>query len=206
GHEGPWLRVPAMSPEARRTYEQQTRVHQEVAAQIDALQRAIVRTQRVIAGLDERIASANKALVAPLRQEKLRQEVQKQTYEVELDARRSEYSELPRQALAFMPVSIEVGVTETKSEKPALLALANVMQQNSGQIASAATSAAGGLVGIGRSVDAVQGNVDPLGTALDNSRAAYYDAKLTNAGPQQLATARDAYNSARRALGLEPVQ
>ena len=216
GHEGPWLRVPAMSPEARRAYEQQTRVHQEVAAQIDALQRSIARTQRIIAGLDERIAAAGAALVEPLRQEKLRYEVQRQTCEVELEARRTEYSELPRQALTFMPVSIEVGVTETKSERPALLALANVMQQNSGQIASAATSAAGGLVGIGRSVDAVQGAADPLVTALDTTRAAYYDARLSSAlagrdttspaAGAQLAAARDAYNSARRALGLEPVQ
>lgn len=211
GHEGPWLRVPAMSPEARRAYEQQTRVHQEVAAQIDALQRSIARSQRIMVGLDERIAAAGPKLAAPLRQEKLRQEVQRQSAEVELEARRAEYAELPRQQLAFMPVSIEVGVTETKSEKPALLALANVMQQNSGQLASAATSAAGGL--IGRSVDAVQGGGDPLAARLDETRAAYYDARLSSrtdaAAPDagtQLAAARDAYNTARRALGLEPVQ
>ena len=221
GLEGPWLRVPAMSPEARRAYEEQTRVHQEVSAQIDALERAIARSQRVMAGLDERIAASRAALAGPLRQERLRHEVQRQTCEVELEARRAEYAELPKQTLAFMPVSIEVGVTETKSEKPLLLAVANVMQQNSGQIASVTTTVAATLTGFGRSVDAVQGATDPLTAQLDAARATYYDARLgstlasaapaanpvgADAGSSDLVAARDAYNAARQALGLEPVR
>jgi len=62
-------------------------------------------------------------------------------------------------------------------------------------------------------VDVVQGGGDPLATRLDETRAAYYDARLSSrtdtAAPDagtQLAAARDAYNTARRALGLEPVQ
>ena len=39
-------------------YEEKTKVHQEVMGEIEALKRALTRNQRVLAGLDQRIASA----------------------------------------------------------------------------------------------------------------------------------------------------
>ena len=39
------------------------------------------------------------------------------TQAAELDARKAEYQDLPLAPLEFMPVTIEVAVTETESEK-----------------------------------------------------------------------------------------
>ena len=123
----PWLRVPALSVEARRSYEEQTRVHQAVAAEIQALERAIVRNRRLLNGIEERTAVARAEVASGLQEQALKTEVQIQTLSAELDARRAEYADLPQAPLEFMPVSIEVGVTEKTSEKRALLALGQII-------------------------------------------------------------------------------
>jgi len=204
GEPGKWLRVPPMSVEARRTYEQQTRVHQSVSAEIEALERAMVRNRRMLSGLEERMQGASADVANGLKEQALKTEVQIQTLSAELDARRAEYADLPRAPLEFMPVSIEVGVTEKTSEKRALLALAQVIDSGSGEIASVATS---GL--IQRSIDATPS--DP-GERLDAARADYFDAKIalkqedTPIARQKLAQAAEKYRAARTALGLGPVE
>ena len=133
----PWLNVPALSTEARRAYEEKTKVHQQVMGEIDALKRALTRNQRLLAGLDQRIAQASADVAAGLSQERTRVAVQVQTQQAELDASNAEYQDLPQTPLEFMPVTIEVAVTESESEKAALLALANVIDSHGGQLASA---------------------------------------------------------------------
>jgi hypothetical protein len=212
----PWLHVPAMSADARRAYEEQTRVHHEVAAEIDAAKRAIARNQHVVSELDARIATAPPEVADALRKEKVKDEVQIQVLEAEVDARVAEYQSLPQKSMEFMPVTIQVGITELRSEKASLVALADVINKHSGDVASVGGNLSASLVS--RSVDPVQTAAIPVAAVdsqLDSARAAYYDSlvEYKSAGTadnaqarEKLADARLRYNQARRAVGLEAIQ
>jgi hypothetical protein len=210
----PWLNVPALSVEARRAYDEKSRVQQQVMGEVDALRRALKRNQRVLAGIDQRIAGASADVAAGLTQERTRIAVQIQAQQAELDASTAEYQDLPQTPLEFMPVTIVVGVTETQSEKSALLAIAGVIDSGGAQLASAGATASSNL--FARSLDLTDnpGKRDPA-AELERARSHYFDALLavkTNAAPASgedpradLALATSKYNDARRALGLEPI-
>jgi hypothetical protein len=209
----PWLRVPALTVEARRAYDEKTRVHQQVMGEIDALKRALTRNQRLLAGLDERMAAASGDLVAGLAQERTRVAVQIQTQQAELDASNAEYQDLPQTPLEFMPVTIQVAVTETQSEQAALLALASVINSNAAQLASAGGSASANLFSKELKLPGDSASANAA-AELELARSSYYDALVQartggGAAPGEsgatLAQARSRYNDARQALGLEPV-
>lgn len=207
----PWLRVPPMSGEARRIYEDKTKAHQEVTGEIEALKRALTRNQRMLAGLDQRIAAADADTAAGLKQERTRIAVLTQTQEAELDARKAEYQDLPRAPLEFMPVTIEVAVTETESEKKAQLALADIIGQNSDLVGSAV----GGLFSKSVALSDIKTDADS-GNDLESARAGYYDAlvELQSSASgkggadaqRKLAAMKDKYNEARRSQGLEQLK
>jgi len=212
----PWLRVPAMSVEARRAYEQQTKAHQDVMGEIEALKRALTRNHRLLDGLDARITASSADVAAGLVQQRTKTEVEIQTQEAELDARNAEYRDLPQKPLEFMPVSVEVAVTESESEKAALLVLAGLVSSETQPLASAGSSASAGLFTRSFNMADAQARPDPA-VALERARAEYYDVLVEqrSAGPaalpsdaavQDLALARDKYNDARGALGLEPIK
>jgi hypothetical protein len=207
GNPAPWLRVPALSVEARRAYEEQTKTQQDVAAEIDAVKRAITRNQRMQAALQRRLPELSGDVLAGVKQEIAKTEVQNVTLQAELEARTAEYNDLPQAPLEFMPVAIEVGVTESVSEKKALLALGEVIDSNiSGVVASAANNAV-----VARSFDlAAPTSADPL----QSTRARYFDALLAvqnssdsdaDQARDELTLAKAQYNTARGALGLEAV-
>ncbi|HEY2634780.1 MAG TPA: hypothetical protein VGI51_08645 [Steroidobacteraceae bacterium] len=214
----PWLRVPPLSTEARRVYDAKTKVHQEVMGEIEALNRALTRNRRILASLDQRIAAADADTVDGLKQERTRIAVQNQAQAAELDARNAEYQDLPRATLEFMPVTIEVAVAETESEKTARLALAEIIGKNGGVLGSAVGSAATGL--ISKSAAAADLKIEPdaadSASELERSRALYYDAWVaaessapgkTGADSQHtLALMKDKYNEARHLQGLEPIK
>jgi hypothetical protein len=118
-----------------------------------------------------------------------------------------------------MPVTIEVGVTETESEKKAKLALAEIIGGNSDLVASAVGTDVTNFVS--KSVQAGDIVTEPEAAnpaaELERARARYYDALIeaqTAAGSggedsasvrRKLATAKDKYNEARRSLGLEQI-
>jgi hypothetical protein len=218
GDAAPWLRVPPMSIEARRTYEEKTKVHQEVMGEIEALKRAMTRDQRMLASLDQRIAAAAADTADGLRQERTRIAVQAETQAAELDARNAEYQDLPHSPLEFMPVTIEVAVTESESEKKARLALADIIGKNSDIVGSAVGNAATGVVSRSLPLPGLKTVRDAADRAdeLELARSRYYDAlvaaKSAPAGKagadsqRELALARDKYNEARHSLGLEPVK
>jgi hypothetical protein len=205
--------------EARRAYEDKTRIHQDVAGEIEALKRALTRNQRLLTGLDKRIAAADGDVAEGLRAERTKTAVQIQAQGAELDARNAEYQDLPRTSLEFMPVTIEVGVTETESEKKAKLALAEIIGGNSDLVASAVGTDVTNFVS--KSVQAGDIVTEPEAAnpaaELERARARYYDALIeaqTAAGSggedsasvrRKLATAKDKYNEARRSLGLEQI-
>lgn len=214
----PWLLVPPMSVEARRVYEARTSAHQDVMGAIEALQRALTRTQRQIAALDLRIAAATGDVAEGLKLEHTRLAVLSQSQGAELEARKAEYQDLPRAPLEFMPVKIEVAVTESESEQKAKLALADIIGKNGNVVASAVGSAASGL--LSKSVQAGDLKLEPepadSDDALQRARARYFDALVelqsaaTGAERQtsqvKLDTAKDEYNQTRRSIGLEPIK
>jgi hypothetical protein len=213
----PWLVVPPLSPEGRRIYEARTSAHQEVMGAIEALERAQTRNRRQLAALDQRIAAATGDVADGLKQERTRLSVQSESQGAELDARKAEYQDLPRTPLEFMPVKIEVAVTETESEKKARLALADMIGKNGSVVGSAVGSATTGL--LSKSVQAGDLKLEPeedSAAALKRTRALYFDAlvDLQAAAPGtarqtsqlKLDAAKSDYNQTRRSIGLEPIQ
>ena len=211
--DAPWLRVPPLSIEARRIYEDKTRAQQDTTAEIQALQRALTRNERMLADLDRRIVVAPPDLSAGMKQERTRIAVQNQTQAAELDARKAEYQDLPLAPLEFMPVTIEVAVTETESEKKAQVVLAELLGSNSDLVASAVGNAATGLLSKSVGANDIKVDADAEAAAdLDEARGRYFDALLAiktepHAADAQasLAEARRQYNQVRRTLGLEPI-
>jgi hypothetical protein len=210
----PWLRVPPLSVEARRIYEDKTHTQQDTAGEIQALQRALIRNERVLASMDQRIAAAPADLAEGLKQERARIAVQNQTQAAELDARKAEYQDLPLAPLEFMPVTIEVAVTETESEKKAQVALAEMVGSNSDLVASAVGNAATGLISKGVAASDLKIDSEPSAADLDQARARYFDALIAvkteppagaAAAQRSLLDAKSKYNEARHSLGLEPI-
>jgi hypothetical protein len=210
----PWLRVPPLSVEARRIYEEKTRTQQDTAGEIQALQRALIRNERVLASLDQRIGAATDDLAEGLKQERTRIAVQNQTQAAELDARKAEYQDLPLAPLEFMPVTIEVAVTETESEKKAQVALAEIVGSNSDLVASAVGNAATGLISKGVAATDLKIDSEPVAADMDEARARYFDALVAvktqppasaGAAQRSLMDAKSKYNQARHSLGLEPI-
>jgi len=218
GDAGSWLRTPPLSVEARRVFDEKTRLHQELYGEIDALERATTRNRRILSSLDERVAGASPEIADGLRQERTRVAVQIEAQGAELDARRAEIGDLPHDALEFMPVTIEVSVTESESEKSQRLAIAELINGNAGFVASTVASAATDLVS--KSLDASDLKLDPAdgesGDPMQRARARYYDARVAveTAPPgtvnddaeRELIAAKTHYNDVRRSVGLGPIQ
>jgi hypothetical protein len=117
-----------------------------------------------------------------------------------------------------MPVTIEVAVTETESEKKAQLALADIIGKNGDFVGSTLGTAATGLLSKSVSAsdvitepDAADGSHD-----LEAAQARYFDAKVAAQSSasgkpradaeRDLAAAKEKYNEARRSQGLEPIK
>jgi hypothetical protein len=181
------------------------------------LRRALVRNQRQLASLDQRIAGANAEIVAGLRAERTRIAVQNETQAAELDARMAEYADLPQVSFEFMPVTIEVGVTESESEKKTQLALADIIGKESDVVASAVGNSTSDL--LSKSVAAEDLSLDPDAGApatLEVARAQYFDALVAvrtgvddgsrEERERRLLVVKAAYNETRRALGLDLIE
>jgi hypothetical protein len=214
----PWLRVPPMSVEARRKFDDDTKIHQEVIGEIAALKRALTRNRRLLAGVDQRIAAASPDIAEGLKQERLRIAVQDQEQAAELDARNAEYQELPRTPMEFMPVTIEVAVTETESEDKARLALADIIGKTSDTVASSVGGSATALLSKsvnGADIKTAPDSTDSAGD-LNQVRDLYFDALVdaqthTTAPAQEeserkLVVAKQRYNEVRRSLGMEQIK
>jgi hypothetical protein len=141
--------------------------------------------------------------------------VEIQTQGAELDALNAEYQDLPHDPLEFMPVAIEVAVTETESEKKLELALADLIGSSGAMVASSVGGAATGV--LSKSVSTSDLILGPDATqersTLAQARAHYFDALIASrsalppgaaqAAQSQLRDAKRQYNEARQSLGLE---
>jgi hypothetical protein len=209
----PWLRTPPLSAEARRAYEDKTKAQLEISTEIDSLKRSLARAQRVLDGLDQRIATSSADVAAGLQQERTKLAVQIQTQSAELDACNADFAELPHAPLEFMPVTIEVAVTETESEKKAQLAVADIIGNNSDIVAAAAANATSGIFSKSADPSDLKTEPDSAGgnAELARARDRYYSALTEapaggDAARRDLSLAKTQYNDARRALGLEPIR
>jgi hypothetical protein len=216
GEDAPWLRVPPLSTEARRAFDDKTRIPQQVSGEIEALERALTRNQRILASMDQRIAAATPDMLDGLKQERTRIAVQGQSQAAELEARKAEYHDLQLGTLEFMPVTIEVAVTETESEKAAQVALADIVGNNSDVVAGYVGTATTNL--LSKSVRGGDLQIDTGGADTadyESARAQYFDAlvaaNLTDGAAAQdaqrsLLEAKNKYNLARVSLGLEQIK
>lgn len=215
GDSAPWLRVPPLTLEARRVFDEKTRTHQAVMGEIEALKRAMTRNQRVRDGLDKRIQDASGDIAAGLKQERTRVAVELQTQSAALDALNAEYRDLPHDPLEFMPVTIEVAVTETESEKKLQLALAAIIGNNSDSVASTVSGAATSALSKSLTTAELKLGPDTADQQLSWQRAQahYFDAVVaarsaqpgaaTLSAQRELEEAKRQYNAARQAAGLE---
>jgi hypothetical protein len=126
-----WLQVPALSGRAAGAYQRDTSVHNDVYAEIEALERAVVRNERLLEGLNRRVESASGNVQASLQEEAEKVEFKMLRAESLLDAKRAEYSDLPQMESHYMPITVRIGIIESRSAKRALNALASVLKDNS---------------------------------------------------------------------------
>jgi hypothetical protein len=205
-----WIRIPELSSAAQQAYESDSAVHQELYAEIAALERSLTRDQRMAKGLQQRMADASEDAQDALQAEVGDLEIRILRAESMLDALRLEYSELDHESRFYMPVNVEIGVTEARSESRAMTTLAELIEDNRDTIATVAGEVAGGF---SRSFATGE---PPVKNELDLAREAYFDALIaiktenTPAGLETaelvLQNAKQRYNAARIAIGLESVK
>jgi len=203
-----WLRVPPMSLAALKVHQSDTAIHRDVIGKIEAMERAVVRDARLSAALEERAGTSEGAVRTSLESEIAKVTVRIITTEAMLEATRAEYDDLPQATMQYMPVTMRFGVTETRSEKKAMQVLANILEKNKKSLQQAANE----MISIDRSLDLESGEPD-----LAALRADYFDALLAlDIGAQDpdenypglqrdLETAKQYYNSALAAHGLDPI-
>ena len=208
GDRSDWLRVPPMSYSARRAHASDTAVHEEVIGEIDALERAVMRDARLLAGIQERARTASPELREGLAKEMTTIGVRVVTKEAMLDARRAEYNDLPQSTLLYMPVTMRFGITETRSERKAMQMLADIVEANSDRLANTASD----MIGIDRSL-----NLETVEADLEILRENYFDAlvavntSLPDSNNEveelqrELTMAKESYNAARLARSLSPI-
>ena len=209
-----WLRVPSMSPGANKVYQLNTSVHQDVFGEIQALQRSVTRNRRQLDGMRQRLGTASDNIRATLQSEMDSLELRILRSESLLDAQRAEYEDLPRVAMNYMPVTLRFGVIESRSEKRALGTLAAYLENNSSRI----TDVAANQMGISKSADIDEMHDSDEPTTLELSRETYFDALVafeessaegiadTGEVERNLVRARDQFNAARSAAGIERIQ
>jgi hypothetical protein len=205
---GLWQRLPPPSVDSQRAFDQRTHDAQDLNGQIEALKRSVTRAQRTIADLDERIPQQSGAVADQLKQERDKLTVQYQLESAQLDSLIEELKELPPISMQFMPIMAQVSVTETESEKTEEMALADIIGQSSGFIGGAVGDAV--TADLTRSLKHSAARTDEF----SDLRGRYFDARVAYrfAAPgdapallQRLTQAKNAYNKARMARGLEAI-
>ncbi len=208
GDRSDWLRVPPMSRSARQAHASDTAIHQEVIGQIEALERAVVRDSRLLAGIQERARAVSPEVREGLEKEMAKIGVRLVTKEAMLEARLGEYDDLPQSRLLYMPVIMRFGITETRSERKTMQMVAAILEANSKVLADTANE----MIGIDRSL-----NLETTESDLEILRESYFDAlvAVNTSLPdsnneveeleQELTLAKESYNAARLATGLSPI-
>lgn len=130
-----WTRLPRMSAAATQSYQAQSHYISEAEETIRETESAILRRLRQIRSIEHQIASGDSDLNRGLRPEVDRLKVRLAIDSAALDAVKAEFNDMPKDVRRFMPVSLQVRVTESKSEARLLTWLADFLEANSYQIA-----------------------------------------------------------------------
>lgn len=212
--ESDWLHVPQMSRQSALAYERDTAIHQDVYTEIQSLERSVKHNSRLMEGLKSRLDGASENVRQTMQREIDSLEYKVLHMESLLDARRAEYDELPRQERYYMPVTIGVGVIESRSEKRALATLSSFLEEHRTKIAGTAADA----IGIERSLDSQGSSVGATqDSQLQRARTSYFDARVAveeakatgseDLGnlEERLSQAKDAYNNARENAGIPTI-
>ena len=208
-----WLQVPALSGQASQAFTRDTAAHSDVLAAIKSLERSITQNRRLLDGLKRRLDGTSDAVRQSMQKEIATVEFKLLRMESLLEARQAEYEELPDLDGRYMPVTVGVGVIESRSEKRATRVLAAFLDEHRAVIADTAASAAG----IERSLDLDVANTGPE-TALATTRTAYFDAVAALeearavdetdlvALEERLKRAKSDFNAARNDAGLSAIE
>jgi hypothetical protein len=208
-----WIRVPPMSGSAQKAYQIDTSVHQDVYAEVQALQRSVTRDKRQLDSMRQRLATASDSIKDAIQGEMDSLEIRVLRSASVLDARQAEYADLPLPERNYMPVSIRFGVIESRSEKRALGSLAAFLDENSSQIVDVTAN----KIGLERSASFEDAANPENQQFLEQARIDYFDAVVafrqssdgSTADSDELEVsltrARETYNAARAAAGIAQI-
>jgi hypothetical protein len=136
-----WTKMPPMSAAASSVYRSEFQAHNATATEIAALERRILRQLRQAMALEEELADASDSVAAHLRGQIDQLEAQMAVNNATLRALQQEYRELPTAERRYMPVTVSVALTETRSEKELQAWLAKFLDDNSVVLARHLTGA-----------------------------------------------------------------
>ena len=197
-----WISVPDISANAARAYERDNALHKDLYAELQALERSVKRNQRVLEGMEARMSDASDDAQEKMKSRMANLEYRVLHMESMLDARRLEYDELPKPTRYYMPVTIGVGLIESRSERRALATLGAFLEDHRVEIVDKAESMA-----FERSADLLDSDSSTL--SLEQARERYYDAVIAveearsvedsdiEAAEDDLVMARNTYNELR---------
>ncbi len=206
-----WVPVPPISSRAATAYERDTALYQDLYAEIQSLEQSASRNRGLFEAMESRLSQASENTRQMMLTEMGKLEYKFLHMESLLDVRRREYEELPKPDRYYMPVTIGVGLIESKSENRALATLAAFLEEHRVEIVQMAEDS----MEFERSIDAVD-SADET-TNLETARQAYYDALVAveearmsddtdvAAAENQLARAKQAYNETRSRAGIPAV-
>ena len=205
-----WIAVPPLSTNAANAYERDNALHKDLYAELQSLERSVVRNRRVFEGMKARVPNASEEAQRMLKQEMANLEYKLLHMESLLDARRLEYDELPKPDRYYMPVTIGIGLIESKSERRAFTTLAAFLEDHRVEIVDTAES-----VAFERSADLLDS--DSADQSLEQTRQEYFDALVAveeartegegdvGEAEDQLSKAKLAYNAARTKAGIAAI-
>lgn len=136
-----WTKMPPMSAAASSAYQSEFQVLNATAREIAALERRILRQLRQIMALETELTNASDSVEAHLRGQIDQLEAQISVNNAMLSSLRQEYREQPTEERRYMPVTVSVALTETRSEKELQTWLANFLEDNSVVLARHLTDA-----------------------------------------------------------------
>ncbi len=130
-----WTPVPPMTGTVLENYSAGSAEHRQASDRASSLERSILRQSRQVSELESRLENADATLEPILRKRLgfLNGNIEAQS--AELNAWRQEYDDLPGDTYRYMPVTLQLTLTETRDEKRLLLALARLLDANSRNIA-----------------------------------------------------------------------
>ena len=119
-----WIAVPRPTGATLRAYEQANGVHIEVYGKIRAIERYVARQRTMLNSLRRQRQAARPELHGRLDEEIEDVEFALIRSQSELEARLQEYESLPSGQHEYMPLAIQLGITEARSERRARALLA----------------------------------------------------------------------------------